>query len=131
MAFRAMIIFLASLVLAGATTRDNAEVTPVEKVIQLINGMIAKGKEDKQGEVTQFAAYKQWCDDTSTEKKRSIAEAEELMEKLSADIAEYTSNAKVLGQEMAEGVVEEQLGDKAQASLVQLAKMPKMNEKTR
>ena len=31
----------------------------------------------KADEQTQFSAYKQFCDDTATEKKRTIAEAEE------------------------------------------------------
>ena len=35
------------------------EVTPVQKVIQLLNGMAEKGKSEKHAEQVQFAAYKQ------------------------------------------------------------------------
>merc|ERR1719321_1298600 len=91
------ILLLTLVALAGA-----AEVTPVEKVIQLLNGMVSKGKSDKQDEATQYNSYKQFCDDTATEKKRSIAEAEEQMEMLTADIQKYETTAATLGQEIAE-----------------------------
>jgi hypothetical protein len=70
-------------------------------VIQLLNGMVAKGKNDKQAEATQYGQYKQFCDDTATEKKRSIAEAEEQMEMLTADIQKYETTAATLGEEIA------------------------------
>jgi hypothetical protein len=49
-------------------------VRPVQKVIQLLEGMAAKGKEEKHAEQVQFAAFKQFCDDTSVEKQRAIKE---------------------------------------------------------
>ena len=52
-----------------------SEVTPVQKVIQLMEGMLEKGKKEKHEEQVQFAAYKQFCDDTTVEKKRAIEEA--------------------------------------------------------
>merc|ERR1719408_957284 len=78
------------------------EVTPVQKVIQLMNGMLEKGKKEKHDEQVQFAAYKQFCDDTSVEKKRAIEEANEQIEVLKADIQKYTSTAAKLGKEIAE-----------------------------
>jgi len=80
----------------------SSEVTPVQKVIQLLDGMIEKGKSEKADEQSQFSAYKQFCDDTATEKKRSIAAAEEQMEMLSADIQKYESDAAQLSAEIAE-----------------------------
>jgi len=80
----------------------SSEVTPVQKVIQLLDGMIEKGKSEKADEQSQFSAYKQFCDDTATEKKRSIAAAEEQMEMLSADIQKYESDAAQLASEIAE-----------------------------
>jgi hypothetical protein len=41
---------------------------------QLLEGMAAKGKEEKHAEQVQFAAFKQFCDDTSVEKQRAIKE---------------------------------------------------------
>jgi hypothetical protein len=55
-----------------AVTATGTQVTPVEKVIQMLNGMVAKGKNDKQAEQTQFAAYKQFCDDTNTKLKHTL-----------------------------------------------------------
>merc|ERR1719399_393489 len=84
----------------GSTTQ--AEVTPVQKVIQLLNGMLEKGKKEKHDEQVQFAAYKQFCDDTTVEKKRAIEEANEMIEVLKADIEKYTATAAKLTKEIAE-----------------------------
>ena len=69
---------------------SGAEITPEQKVIELMQGMLVKGKNEKHDEQVQFAAYKQFCDNTSVEKKRAIAKAEETIEILTADIAKYT-----------------------------------------
>mmetsp|Transcript_39403 Transcript_39403/g.73143 ORF Transcript_39403/g.73143 Transcript_39403/m.73143 type:complete len:666 (+) Transcript_39403:60-2057(+) len=79
----------------------SAAVTPVQKVIQLLDGMLAKGKEEKHAEQVQFAAYKQFCDDFDVEKGRAIAEAEEKIDVLSADIQKYTADAAQLTKEIA------------------------------
>jgi len=83
--------------LAGAS-----KVTPVQKVIQLLEGMATKGKAEKHDEQVQFAAYKQFCEDTSVEKKRAIEEADEQIEVLKADIEKYTADAAQLSKEIAE-----------------------------
>merc|ERR1719379_2395727 len=78
-----------------------SEVTPVQKVIQLLDGMLAKGKAEKHDEQVQFATYKQFCDDTSVEKKRAISEAAEAIEVLKADIQQYTAQSAQLTKEIA------------------------------
>jgi len=78
-----------------------SSVTPVQKVIQLLNGMLEKGKSEKHDEQVQFAAYKQFCDDTTVEKKRAIEEANEKIEVLKADIAKAIATAAKLGKEIA------------------------------
>merc|ERR1719437_390453 len=80
---------------------SQAEVTPVQKVIQLLEGMLAKGKSEKHDEQVQFATYKQFCDDTSVEKTRAIAEATETIEVLKADIQKFTADAATLTKEIA------------------------------
>merc|ERR1719446_1192565 len=77
------------------------EVTPLQKVIQLLQGMLEKGKKEKHDEQVQFAAYKQFCDDTTVEKKRAIEEATEHIEVLKADIQKYTADAAQLTKEIA------------------------------
>merc|ERR1719158_1562327 len=63
--------------------------------------MLEKGKKEKHDEQVQFAAYKQFCDDTSTEKKRAIEQATESLEMLKADIAKATADAAQFGKEIA------------------------------
>jgi hypothetical protein len=87
---------------SAASVATDAKVTPVQKVIQLMEGMLEKGKKEKHDEQVQFAAYKQFCDDTSVEKKRSIEEANERIEVLKADIQKYTADAALLTKEIAE-----------------------------
>merc|ERR1719155_239889 len=66
-----------------------------------MEGMLEKGKKEKHEEQVQFAAYKQFCDDTTVEKKRAIAEANEQIDILKADIEKYTSDAARLTKEIA------------------------------
>jgi len=87
-------------VLAGVAA-EQSQVTPVQKVIQLLNGMVEKGKKEKHEEQVQFAAYKQFCDDTTVEKQRSIKEANEMIEMLQADIEKYEADAARLAREIA------------------------------
>jgi len=91
-------IAIFALILAAT---DASAVTPVQKVIQLLNGMVEKGKKEKHEEQVQFAAYKQFCDDTTVEKQRSIKEANEMIEILSADIQKYEADAAKLAKEIA------------------------------
>merc|ERR1719390_274300 len=79
-----------------------SSVTPVQKVIQLMEGMLEQGKAEKHEEQVQFAAYKQFCDDTTVEKKRAIAEANERIDILKADIQKYAADAAQLTKEIAE-----------------------------
>merc|ERR1719473_1413081 len=80
---------------------DASAVTPVQKVIQLLNGMVEKGKKEKNEEQKQFAAYKQFCDDTTVEKQRAIKEANEMIEVLQADIQKYETDAAQMAKEIA------------------------------
>merc|ERR1719253_186873 len=63
--------------------------------------MLEKGKKEKHQEQVQFASYKQFCDDTTVEKQRSIAEAEETIGVLKADIQKYSADSAQLTKEIA------------------------------
>jgi len=78
-----------------------ATVTPVKKVVDLMTSMLEKGKAEKHEEEVQFAAYKQFCDDTVVEKQQAIKDAAEVMEVLKADIQKYTSTTNRLTKEIA------------------------------
>merc|ERR1719183_1854239 len=86
----------------GSGLASQTEVSPVQKVVQLLGGMLEKVKKEKHAEQVQFASYQQFCDDTSVEKKRSIEEANEHIEVLKADIQKYTADAASLTKEIAE-----------------------------
>merc|ERR1719316_1370147 len=81
---------------------ERSAVTPVQKVIELLNGMLEKGKKEKHEEQVQFAAFKQFCDDTTVEKQRAIEEANQMIEVLKADIQKYAADAELLSKEIAE-----------------------------
>jgi len=99
-----MLALLALIVSAPciAATREEARVTPVQKVIQLMEGMVAKGKKEKTQEQVQFAAFKTFCDNTNSQKQTAIKEANEQMEVLKADIEKAESDAATLTEEIAQ-----------------------------
>merc|ERR1719326_2862671 len=94
------VLAVASASELGSTTQ--AKVTPVQKVIALMEGMLEKGKKEKHEEQVQLAAYKQFCDDTTVEKTRAIEEAEQKIEMLKADIQKYEADAAQLAKEIAQ-----------------------------
>jgi len=70
-------------------------------VLQLMEGMLAKGKKMKHDEQVQFAAYKQFCEDTTVEKNRLIEEAAERIDVLKADIQKQTAFAAKMTKDIA------------------------------
>jgi len=107
---------------AAFLLQSTLAVTPVQKVIQLLENMSAKGKKEKHEEQVQFAAYKQFCDDTAVEKERAIKQATEKIEMLKADIQKYISDAEQLTKEIAEhdSDIAAWTGDKKAASKVRV-----------
>merc|ERR1719327_2216670 len=77
-------------------------VTPVQKVIQLLQEMQMKGKAEKKDEAVKFSAYKQFCDDQTAAKTEAIKKANALMEQLVADIQMAESEVKQLAKQIAE-----------------------------
>jgi uncharacterized protein YoxC len=94
-------MLLIVLTLASATELRGG-VTPVQKVIQLLQGMAAKGMAEKQEEATKFAAFKQFCDDTVVEKQRRLREANQMIERLQADIQKAISDSSQIAARIEE-----------------------------
>jgi len=86
----------------AAQASSKMHVTPVQKVIQLLQGMVEKSKKEKKEEAVQYNSYKQWCDETTVEKTRRIQEANDLIDTLKADIQKYEADAALLSKEIAE-----------------------------
>jgi hypothetical protein len=89
-------VSLASAYSLGAGT------SPVQKVISMLQDMRSKGVQMKQEEQVSFAAYKQFCEDTSAEKKGNIDDANGQIETLQADIQKAESDAAMLAKDIAE-----------------------------
>eukprot|EP00397_Hematodinium_sp_SG-2012_P022287 GEMP01023079.1.p1 GENE.GEMP01023079.1~~GEMP01023079.1.p1 ORF type:complete len:667 (+),score=244.74 GEMP01023079.1:63-2063(+) len=82
-------------------TAGSFQVTPTQKVVQLLNDMAEKGKTEKHAETVQFAAYKQFCEDTAGKKQRAIKAGNRRADSLRAAIAKNEADAKRLGNEIA------------------------------
>merc|ERR1719171_3308806 len=95
-------LFVLCLVAGFAPATGSVEkVTPVQKVIQLLEDMIATGVKEKQAEEIQFAEYAGWCEHTTKEKKEAIKKGNEMIETLEADIQKFESDANSLAKEIA------------------------------
>jgi len=86
---------------ASHAAKVEVEVTPVQKVVQLMKAMLEKGKKAKQQEQVAFAAKSQFCDDTKKEKTRSIAEEKQAISGLKAAIAAQTAKIAKLTKQIA------------------------------
>jgi hypothetical protein len=89
------LLFILSVIGVGAD-----KVTPVQKVLQMMSDMKNKALKEKANEIAVFGEFTEFCEDTEVAKSRAIKEGTEQVEKLSADIQKYTSNANVLSQEI-------------------------------
>jgi hypothetical protein len=85
------------LALTGATAN---EVTPIQKVIEMMNGMLAKGKEEKHKEEVEFNTFKVWCDNTRSETEKAIQDAADKIVQLNADIDKANADAENLAGEI-------------------------------
>jgi len=77
-------------------------VTPVQKVVQLLENMVDKGNQDKQDEQVQFAQFKSFCDNTVSNKHRAIKDANEMVEVLQSDIEKFEGDTVQLTKDIAQ-----------------------------
>jgi 6-pyruvoyl-tetrahydropterin synthase len=97
---------LAALVTAAAA--HEARVTPIAKVIQLLEDMVAKGTAEKEAEAVRQAAFDQWCAGQTKVKNEEIATGTSSMEMLNADIGKCTAHIRQLSDRIYE--LEEDVG---------------------
>jgi len=92
-------------------------VTPVQKVLQMMDDMLVKGKKEKNEEMVTFSTYKQFCQSTSAEKKRNIADAADAIIQLKADIEKAGADVLELvkGMELLQVDIDEWGAQKAEA----------------
>jgi len=104
-AFSSMLRVVAAGSVAGASadqSRARNEVTPIQKVVQLLNDMVAKGTQEKHDEEVEFASFSEWCDNTRAVTTRSIEENKAQIEQLTADIAKAEADAEALAADIKE-----------------------------
>lgn len=99
MQYLRLFVFVAPLALAS-------NVTPVQKVIDMMEDMKEKGTKEMKEEQVQFAEFSQFCELTLADKARSIGDATDKIETLEAEIAQAGSEAERLGAEAAQHAAE-------------------------
>merc|ERR1719426_114768 len=88
------------LLLAVPAAASKLDITPLQKVTQMMQDMVAKGKEEKHVEEVEFAKYSQWCTSTRAETERNIADEKAQIEQLAADAVKAASDAATLAEEI-------------------------------
>jgi hypothetical protein len=73
-----------------------AEVTPIQKVLQMMNDMLVKGRKEKEEEAVKFSAFSQWCGDQTRIKNDEIAAGNQRMEELNAAIEKDAAQIRAL-----------------------------------
>jgi len=82
------------------TPSDAVDVTPLQKVTQMLEGVLAKAKEEKHQEEVEFTKFHQWCDSTRAEKEKSIQQLSEEILQFSADSDKAEADAETLSEEI-------------------------------
>jgi len=85
-----------SVFLAALGTAKAASVTPIEKVLEMMNGMVDKGVAAKQEEEVKFSAFNQWCTNQQRIKSEEIEAGWDKMEALKAKIEKHASDIAAL-----------------------------------
>lgn len=107
--------------LAGVTSANT--VTPVEKVISLLEDLISEGEEEGTAEATTYDEFACFCKDNTDQKSTSILDGEDNIGGLSADIQEKTALKEEKQTEIQERKVrQEELAKTLEETKVRLAK---------
>merc|ERR1719194_258865 len=86
------------LVVIMAAGAHGAAVTPVQKVLTMMNEMKAKGEAMMKEEATTYASYKEWVADTSRELGFEIKTGKSDIEKYLAAAGKADSDVAALGR---------------------------------
>ncbi|CAE7701314.1 unnamed protein product [Symbiodinium sp. CCMP2456] len=97
-----------------------SDVTPVQKVVQMLENMKEKGVKEMEAEQVQYTEFSQFCEMTLAEKKKSIDDASDKLETLEADIESAAADADRLSTEIAGHVadIETTSGEKSNATAI-------------
>lgn len=90
-----------ALFAAGHAADQHSSNNAVQKIIQMLNDMSAKAKQEKRDEEVEFAKFKTFCAGGKPALKKKIAKSSERIETLTAEIGVLGSEAKSLGENVA------------------------------
>jgi len=90
------------LLALGAYVADAAKITPVQKVLDMMGGMKAKGEKAMEDEAKIMATYTEWVSDETTRLGFNIKTANSDIEKLSAFIEKADNDVDQLGKAIGE-----------------------------
>jgi len=90
------------LVTGVSALAEKSQVTPIQKVLTLMEELKAKGIKEKNDEETRFSAFAQWCANTKKAKTGEIDAGNEKMEMLRATI----EKARVLISQLTDRILE-------------------------
>lgn len=94
-----LLVLVASFWTNALTTESG--VTPVQKCLELMQTLLEDVKNEKHEEQVEFAAFKQFCDDTTKSKKSAIEEADTEMAELKSDIQKSSTDSALLSRGIA------------------------------
>merc|ERR1719281_1283915 len=86
-------LILMAAVLAAPVVSENIAVTPMEKVITLLEDLQAEVESDGKAEATSYDAFACFCKDTTGTKSDAIMEGQDDIDRLSAEIESKTAEA--------------------------------------
>lgn len=95
-------VALASLVVLSQGASVHNEASPLGKVLQMLQGLLTKGKAEKIQEKVKFAKFSSYCDITRQDTKSSIKTGAENILQQTADIGKALSDAEVLAEDIKE-----------------------------
>jgi chromosome segregation ATPase len=107
----------------AATLKD--KVSPVQKVIELLDGLKAKVQGDLAAEELNMEEFTKWCDSESNEKEDAITSAQRTINELSATIEDSTGSISSLNTEA------DELAAKISTSDADLAAATKIRDEER
>merc|ERR1719408_783267 len=86
----------------ASATQAREEVTPVQKVLVMLQDLLTKADAEKKEEEVKFAAFTQWCENMNRMKTDEITEGGEKINMLKAEIEKAESTIRQLTERVQE-----------------------------
>merc|ERR1719163_555991 len=93
---------LQKMTLLWLLTAYAAAVTPVQKVITMMEDMAAKGAAEKEAEIATYQKYMKWCDKTTFEKSVAIRDGKLAVEQGTAAAGKAKADAEAAADKIVE-----------------------------